>query len=237
MKKIDIIFVFLGIFLGILCYFSTINYIFSIVIFVLFVADYFVFMRKKFIHYFNLIERVHTSYHFINSFVISLSVKDSLEEAYQNGIRTNNYHLNAETKELTEMPVLDRVKYLYGYFNLSIYKIFLNVLDLYQDQGGNILNMADNLLRECTHTEKTLSDTLSIGYKHLTEFLILWLLSFAILLFMRFSIEEFYLMMLNNPFIVPLIFIFFILCIGSINLFVNSFTSLTIKEGVKEWKS
>lgn len=234
MKKIDLVFMFLGIFLGILCYISTKNLIFSIIILVIFVADYFILMRKKFIHYFGLIERVHTSYHFINSFIISLSVKDSLEDAYQNGIRINNARLNAETKELNEMAVLDRVRYLYGFFNLSIYKVFLNVLDLYQDQGGNILNMADNLLRECTRTEKTLSDTLSIGYKHLTEFIILWLMSFAILLFMRFSIEEFYMMMLKSPFVAPLIFVFFIICIGSINLFVNSFTNLTIKEGPKE---
>lgn len=234
MKKIDLVFMFLGIFLGILCYISTKNLIFSIIILVIFVADYFILMRKKFIHYFGLIERVHTSYHFINSFIISLSVKDSLEDAYQNGIRINNARLNAETKELNEMAVLDRVRYLCGFFNLSIYKVFLNVLDLYQDQGGNILNMADNLLRECTRTEKTLSDTLSIGYKHLTEFLILWLMSFAILLFMRFSIEEFYMMMLKSPFVAPLIFVFFIICIGSINLFVNSFTNLTIKEGPKE---
>lgn len=234
MKKLDIIFVILGIFLGILCYFSTNNLIFSIVIFVVLVADYFVLMRKKFTHYFSLIERVHTSYHFINSFVISLSVKDSFEEAYQNGIRINNARLNAETKELNEMVVLDRVKYLKSYFNLSIYNVFLNVLDLYQDQGGNILNMADNLLRECTRSEKTLSDTLSIGYKHLAEFLILWLMSFAILLFMRFSIKEFYLMMLNNPFVAPLIFVFFVICIGSINLFVNAYTNLTIKEVAKQ---
>ena len=234
MRKIDVIFIILGIFLGILCYFSIINIIFSVVIFVIFVADYFIFMRKKFIHYFSLIERVHTSYHFINSFVISLSVKDSLEDAYQNGIRINNARLNAETKELNEMPVIERVRYLYGYFNLSIYKVFLNVLDLYQDQGGNILNMADNLLSECTRTEKTLNETLSIGYKHLTEFLILWLMSFAILLFMRFSIKEFYLMMLKNALVVPLIFIFFIICVASINLFVNSFTNLTIKEGPKQ---
>ena len=236
MKKIDIIFVILGLFLGILLYISTLNYIFSIVIFVLFVVDYFVLMRKKFIHYFSLIERVHTSYHFINSFVISLSVKDSLEDAYQNGIRINNARLNAETKELNEMVVLDRIKYLDSYFNLSIYKVFLNVLDLYLDQGGNILNMSDNLLRECTRTEKTLSETLSIGYKHLTEFIILWLLSFGILLFMRFSIEEFYLMMLKNALIVPLIFVFFLTCLVSINLFVNAFTNLTIKEGQKNEK-
>ena len=234
MKRFDFVFIFLGVFLGILHYISTKNLIFSLVIVAIFVIDYFVLMRKKFIHYFSLIERVHNSYHFINSFVISLSVKESLEEAYQSGIRINNARLNAETKELNEMVVIDRVKYLYDYFNLSIYKMFLNVLDLYQDQGGNILNMADNLLRECTRTEKVLSDTLSIGYKHLTEFVILWLMSFGILLFMRFSIEEFYLMMLKNAFIVPMIFMFFLICIASINLFVNAFTNITIKEGAKQ---
>ena len=234
MKKIDIVFIILGIFLGILCYFSINNIIFSVVILAIFVADYFILMRKKFIHYFSLIERVHTSYHFINSFVISLSVKDSLEDAYQSGIRLNNSRLNDETNALTEMPVIERVKYLSDYFNLSIYKMFLNVLDLYQDQGGNILNMADNLLRECTRTEKTLSDTRSIGYKHLPEFVILWLMSFAILLFMRFSIQDFYLMMLKNQFIAPMIFMFFLICVVSINLFVNAFTNLTIKEAPKQ---
>ena len=234
MEKIDIVFIILGIFLGILCYFSINNIIFSVVILAIFVADYFIFMRKKFIHYFSLIERVHTSYHFINSFIISLSVKDSLEDAYQSGIRINNSRLNDETNALTEMPVIERVKYLSDYFNLSIYKMFLNVLDLYQDQGGNILNIADNLLRECTRTQKTLSDTRSIGYKHLTEFLILWLMSFAILLFMRFSIQDFYLMMLKNQFNGPMIFMFFLICVVSINLFVNAFTNLTIKEVPKQ---
>ena len=234
MKKVDIIFVIIGLFLGILCYFSTINYIFTAIVPVVFIVDYFVLMRKRIVRYFDLIERVHTSYHFINSFVVTLSVKDSLDEAYENGIRINNAKLNAETKELNQMPVIERIRYLRGYFNLSIYKMFLNVLDLYQDQGGNILSMADNLLRESTRTEKTLSETLSIGYKHLIEFTILWCMSFGILLFMRFSIEEFYLMMLKNVFVGPLILVYFIICISSVNLFINSFTDLTVKEEPKQ---
>ena len=237
MKKIDIIFAIIGVFLGFLCYFSTLNWIYSAVLVVVLIADYFVFMRKKINHYFELIERVHASYHFINSFIVTLSVKDSLEEAYQNGIRLNNSRLNIQTKEMNEMPVIERIKYLKSYFNLSIYKMFLNVLDLYQDQGGNILNMSDNLMRETTRNEKTLNDALSIGYKHLTEFIILWLMSFGILLFMRFSIEEFYLMMLKNAFIIPMLFVFFLICIISINLFINSFTNLAIKEEPKQWKS
>ena len=237
MKKYDLVFIFLAFFLGFLCFITTFNYIYAAVLSLIFTIDYFVLMRKRITHYFDLIERVHTSYHFINSFVITLSVKNSLEEAYQNGIRINNLRLNLETKQLTEIPTVERIRYLRGYFNLTIYKMFLNVLDLYQDQGGNILSMTDNLMRECTRTEKTLSETLSIGYKHLTEFLILWLMSFAILVFMRFSIEDFYLMMLKNVFIVPLIFVYFLVCVVSINLFVNAFTNLTIKEETTNEKS
>lgn len=234
MKKIDLIFIFLSISLGILNYFSVNSYIFPIFIVLISIVDYFVLIRKKFVHYFSLIERVHNSYHFINSFVVTLSVKDSLEDAYQNGIRINNARLNAVTNELNEMSVIDRVKYLKEYFSLSIYRMFLNVLELYQDQGGNILNMSDNLMRECTRTEKTLSDTLAIGFKHLTEFLILWLMSFAVLLFMRFSLVDFYSMMLKQQIISYLIFVFFLICILSINFFVNAYTNLTIKEETKK---
>ena len=131
------------------------------------------------------------------------------------------------------MPVIERVRYLKDYFSLSIYSMFLNVLDLHQDQGGNILNMADNLLRECTRTEKSLSDSLSIGNKHLKEFIILWLMSIGILLFMRFSLKDFYGSMLKNNIIGMMLFVFFLICIVSINLFVNAYTSLAVKEAQK----
>ena len=233
MRKINIIFVILGLALAAFCFLATNNFIYASLVAVIFVIDYFLLMRKKFTHYFSLIQRVHTSYHFINSFVITLSVKESFEEAYQNGIRINNARLNAETEQLTEMPVVDRVKYLKDYFNLSIYQMFLNVISLYQDQGGNILTMSDNLMKECTRTERALSDTLSIGHKHLKEFITLWVMSIGILIFMRFSLSDFYLSMLKNTMFSTLLFVFFLICIVSINLFVIAFTDLTVKEATK----
>lgn len=233
MKKIDISFVIIALMLGVLCYISTINMLFAVLIAVIFVFDYFLLMRKRFIHYFSLIQRAHTSYHFINSFIITLSVKESLEDAYQNGIRINNARLNAETEQLTEMSVIDRIKYLKDYFNLSIYYMFLNVIALYQDQGGNILTMSDNLMKECTRTERALSDTLAIGQKHLKEFIILWIMSLAIMVFMRFSLKDFYGTMLKNSLFSYMLFVFFIICIISINLFVVAFTDLTVKEAQK----
>ena len=230
MQKIDIIFIIIGLMLGALCYLSTNSILYAALIAVVFMLDFFILMRKRFVHYFSLIERVHTSYHFINSFVITLSVKESLEDAYQNGIRIKNAKLNALTDQLNEMAVIERVKYLKDYFNLSIYLMFLNVVNLHQDQGGNILTMSDNLIKECTRTEKTLSETLSIGHKHLKEFITLWIMSIAILIFMRFSLKDFYVTMLKSTLFSALLFVFFLICIISINLFVNSFTDLTVKE-------
>ena len=233
MKKISIIFIFIAAILSALCYLTTNSILYAALLAVIFIIDYFLLLRKRFVNYFSLIQRVHTSYHFINSFVITMSVKESFEEAYQNGIRINNARLNAETEQLTEMTVIDRIKYLKDYFNLSIYLMFLNVITLYQDQGGNILTMSDNLLKECTRTEKTLSETLSIGQKHLKEFVVLWIMSIGILVFMRYSLKDFYVTMLKNNLFGMLLFVFFLLCVGSINLFVMAFTNLTVKEASK----
>ena len=230
MKKLDITFLIIGLFLGWLSYFAIDKILFSVIIFAIFLFDYFFFIRKRFVNFYSQIERVHTAYHFINSFIITLSVKESYDDAFTNASRINNKKLNDETENLTNLTTCDKVKYLRGYFNLSIYKMFLNILDLYQDQGGNILNMSDNLISECTRTEKTLTETVNIGRKHLIEFIILWIMSFGILFVLKFSIKSFYNMMLNNALIPPMLLGYFLLSILSVHLFINSYTNLTIKE-------
>ena len=136
---------------------------------------------------------------------MTLSVKESFEEAYESATRIEDKKIEEYTSELNQLNIYEKVKYLRSYFNLSIYKLFLNILDIYQDQGGNILNMSDNLISECTKTEKVLTETVNIGHKHIIEFIFLWLLSFGILIFMRYGIAQFYGMMLENPIFIPLI--------------------------------
>lgn len=230
MTKVDIFASLISVVIAALSYVVTFNLIIAAAILVIFLLYYFFILRKKFKNYNLLIERVHTCYFFVNSFIITLSVKESYEEAFQSGTRITNQHLSDIVNGLSELNVVDKVKYLREYFNLGIYKMFLNVLDLYQDQGGNILTMSENLIRECTRTEKTLNETLSIGYKHFIEFLSLWLLSFAILIFIRFGINDFYNKMVANPLFTPLIVCYFLLFLLSAHLFFSAFTNLTIKE-------
>lgn len=237
MTKIDIAWCIGSLALSVIAYLCTMNWILTAALLLIYVLYYFLIARKRFVKYLTQIDRVHSCYHFINSFLVTLSVKESYEEAYQSAIRIENKNLNEQVENITNLTVYDRVNYLRGYFNLAIYKIFLNILDLYQNQGGNILTMSENLIRECTRTEKSLTESTSIGSKHLLEFFILWFMSFAIVLFMRFSISEFYLQMITNPTILIMIFIFFIICLVSIHLFICKFTNLTIKEDSGQWKT
>lgn len=236
MVGIIIGFVILSLVTGVVCFLTTSNLYFAIGILLIFILYFFIFQYKKFNKYYSLVRRVHSCYFFINSFVVTLSVKESYEEGYKSGLRVQDAKLHLYANELSELNDYEKVKYLRNYFQLAIYKMFLNVLEIYQDQGGNILNMSDNLIRECTRTEKTLVDSYNLGIKHLIEFIILWSLSFGVLLFLKFGIGDFYEKMLDNPIFAPLILVFFIIFLLSIHFFLKSFTNLSVKEDVIEWK-
>ena len=211
-------------------YLATNNTFIPIGIFALYIVCYFAIIRRKIKQYFMRIERIHACYHFINSFIITLSVKESLDEAYLNGIRNAPQNLIDETNEIDNMTIIERITFLRSYFNLAIYKMFVNVVNLYQEQGGNIITISESLLRECTRVEKTLADSVSVGNKHLVEFTTLWLLSFFILVFLRFSISQFYLQMISSVTVVVMIAVFYLIFLVSLHLFLTKYVSLSVKE-------
>ena len=232
-----IIFLVMSVVAAIVCYIATSNIIFSLAILLIYVAYYFLFQYKRIKKYFFLTRRVHSCCFFINSFVITMSVKESYEEGFKSGIAIKDDQLHLFAGELEELSSFEKVKYLKNYFKLTIYMMFLNVLEIYQDQGGNILTMTENLMRECTRTEKQLTDSSNLGVKHLIEFALLWSMSFAVLLFLKFGLGDFYQKMLNVPIFAPAIFIFFLLCLLSIHLFLNTFLNLSIKEDLSDEKT
>lgn len=234
MTGIIVGFLILSIMVGVVCYLTTLNLYFSIALFVIFAGYFLLFQCKRFKKYFSIKRRVHSCYFFINSFVITMSVKESYEEGYRSGLRLKDSKLELYTNEIEEFAPYERVRYLRNYFQLAIYKMFLNVLEIYQDQGGNILTMSENLVRECTRVEKTLIESSNLGIKHLIEFIVLWALSFGVLLFLKFGIGDFYNQMLSNPIFAPLILVFFFIFLISIHFFLKSFTNLSVKEDIIE---
>ena len=233
MKKIDLIFIISSLLISFSAYLATMQIFIPVGIFAIYVLYYFLLIRKKIAQYLHKSEVVHSCYHFINSFLITISVKESLEEAYQNGLRVAPKSLLEETEEIENMTIMERINFLRSYFNLAIYKMFLNVINLHQEQGGNILTISDSLIRECTRVEKTLNESTAIGNRHLVEFAVLWLLSFFILIFLRFAISQFYSQMISSFIMIAFISGFYLIFIVSVHLFLINFTSISIKEDVE----
>lgn len=230
MKKIDPFFILISLIIALTGYLTTSQILASVGIFLIYNLYYFFLIRKRIKHYLHRNEVVHACYHFINSFLITMSVKESLEEAYNNGLRLAPKSLLIETNEIENMTIIERINFLRSYFDLAIYKMFINIVDLHQEQGGNILTVSDSLIRECTRVEKTLSESNSIGNRHLVEFLILWLLSFFILVFLRFAISQFYSQMISSALMLSMISGFYLLFLVSAHLFLLKFTVISIKE-------
>lgn len=237
MFSVLIIFLILSIATSVICYLATSNLIFAIAIFIIYVAYYFFFQHKRIKNYILLSKRVHSCCFFINSFVITMSVKESYEEGFNSGITIKDEQMHLFVNELQELSSFEKVKYLKNYFKLTMYSMFINVLEIYQDQGGNILTMTENLMRECTRTEKQLAESTNLGVKHLIEFVLLWAMSFVVLLFLKFGLGDFYQQMLNVPIFAPAIFVFFLLCLLSIHLFLNAYLNLSIKEDLFDEKN
>ena len=226
----DIFFFIITLFLAAVAYLASLNIYIPIFVVFSYTLYYFLLGRKYLIKKDKLTKRIHACYHFINAFIISMSVKESLEEAYQSGIRYEDKELNEITPEIENLKVSDRILYLREFFNLAVFKMFINVLNLYQDQGGNILNMSDELISESTRIEKSVSESLSESNKYLGQFLLLWIMSVGVLMFIRFSISSFYLTMAKSTVFAGFLLVFFALILFSIHLFILRYSSIVVKE-------
>ena len=226
----DAFFVLLTFMLAVVAYFASLDIYLPIFVLLSYLLYYFVIGRKFLVKKDRLTKRIHACYHFINAFIISMSVKESLEDAYQSGIRFEDKELNEITENLENLKVSDRILYLREFFNLAVFKMFINVLNLYQDQGGNILSMSDDLISEATRIEKSVSESLAESNRYLGQFLLLWIMSTSVLLFIRFSISSFYLTMSKSPVFVGFLLVFFVLILFSIHLFIVRYSSIVVKE-------
>lgn len=230
MQKLWIAALFIALALGGIAFLTTENIYVTAAVPVVTIAYYFVFLAKPLKKYDERVLRVHECYDFINSFLITMSVKSSLGEAFASATQNPSKPFKVELSQLEAMDVPDKLVYLRKYFNLGIYKLFVNVVNLHQEQGGDILALGEPIMQETVRMEDYVKRTAFIGKKKAGEFAALWLMTFGVLLIMRFGISEFYGRLVENAFFLVLISLFFLVFILSIHIFVSRYVALSIKE-------
>ncbi len=131
-------------------------------------------------------------YRFMNSFVTTCSVTSSLSKAYEVSCEGSE----GEEKEVMEAcacnDIEGRLHELSSYFESQLYDVFLSIVAIYEDRGGDILNLSSSLLEEATRIEEEMEGRAKISRGKLFQYMTLWAMSLGIVGFLRFALSSFY---------------------------------------------
>jgi len=163
-------------------------------------------------------------YFLVNTILNQLRTDKSLTTAFKSIINyfpeelKNNY----ETYGVNPLEYLDLMR---QYFNSTYYEIFYNMIKIYDSKGGDIEERSKVLLDAIAFSKEVRSELIKTKLRKLSEFIVMWLLSFLVLLYLRLGLTSYYLSLLNTNFIFAIIanFILFIL---SSYYAINSFSKV-----------
>ena len=207
MNKTHIISMFLSLILGAIFFVATDNIILSILILLLSLAASLLLYIPRLSRYEKLTKRFHECFHFINNFIISLSIKKAIEPAIENTVLTMGDEFVEMVKSFETLSGIDKLKKLSeNYFPFHLYKLFIFTISLYEEEGGNILESSKYLLNSLRLEEEKISQLRPYIYKKYFNFATLWGITLAILVLLKFTLGDLYKSIKSQPvFLISLI--------------------------------
>ena len=179
------------------------------------------------------IHRYHQCFHFINSFIISLNVKGSMSAAIQSGYETTDEDTKTLLDSIKELNEEEKIMYLSKYFKFDLYRLFVDTISLWNEEGGDILKMSQYLINQVRLKEQYLITCETIHRQKTIEFIVLWSISLAILAALRFALSQFYSKVIKTPFYQVAVVVIFLFVLISIYVLTKRVSNVTL-EGWKD---
>ena len=138
------------------------------------------------------IHRYHQCFQFINSYLISLNVKGSLNAAMESSYETADEGTKEIIDSIKELSEQEKLSYLTKYFKFDLYHLFVDTVSLWSEQGGDILKMSHHLVDQVRLKEEYLLTCESLNKSKTVEFVVLWAIALVILAALRFALSQFF---------------------------------------------
>ena len=138
------------------------------------------------------IHRYHQCFQFINSFIVSLNIKGSMSAAMESAYETADESTREILDSIKEMNEEEKISYLQKYFKFDLYRLFVDTVTLWNEQGGDILHMSRYLVDQVRLKEQYLINCQSLHKSKTIEFVVLWAITLSILAALRFSLSQFF---------------------------------------------
>ena len=176
-------------------------------------------------------ERIrHECYQFVNAFLITLSVSQSVEHSFLVAKGDIQGEFTEWTKKDDSLSIVDKVAYLKRYFQMEIYDMFISILDLYLDRGGDVLALSSELLNELARIEETGRFLMAKSARNSVQFGFMWLIAVVVIVFVRFGLNTFFSSLKNSLVFLIGIGAFFAFFLISIFVYLNAYVGAFKKE-------
>lgn len=161
----------------------------------------------------------------INTFIINLSVRKTLKAALEDSLLVIDDEIKQELIVLEHLTTIEAFQYIAPRFPFLLYQPFLDLIEAYEKEGGDILDMSALLLSNVERARKKAMNHKYFTFKMLARFTSTWSFVFLIMIVLRLSLQDLYLLMLKSPlFTIGLNIVFFVAMIG-----IEMFITLYIK--------
>ena len=194
---------------------------------------FFVLIEKEYQKYKKINRTTHECINFINNFIISLSIHNTISSTFEMIKESFSGELKKEVDSIEHLNIVEKLEYLSDYFNSSLYDFFLKIIHQYEYNGGDIIGISQILIFDSRNVETSLDNFISVSKRKFIEFIILWGITMAILLILQFALSMFYDTILNMSFYAPSIFIFFIMFLIFLYFFLKHNFNLSF---INEWR-
>ena len=179
------------------------------------------------------VRKFHECYHFINNFIIALSIKKSIKGSLESTVASMPTEFIDIYGGLENMSDDDRLHYLTSYFPFYVYRLFLQIISVWEEEGGDILQMSKYLITETRNNEEYISRSDTMSRHKYVEISILWGFCAAIVIVLRFALKDFYVYIKEQLIFVISVVGLMLFILFSIYLLIQKGTKLHIK-GVSE---
>ena len=212
-----------------ICFISTENYISAAFVFVVSLLYFVIFANKVMKNKDEKKTRFMESFQFVNNFLISLSIKGHASGALASALESQNEETKELLNSLDSDDPMDKVRYLKNYFRFDVYYLFIDLVTLYNEEGGDILQMSSHLLNQIRELEEYIVNVERINKNTLIEFAILWTFSLTVLAILRFSLDDFFKYVVGNNFYQISVVLILLFTLASIHIAISKVTKFEIR--------
>lgn len=223
------LFLILSIVFPSISYVVTNNWISSLVVLLLTALYLFLFAYPKIKKTLTRNHAFHSCYSFINTYIVNLSVNGSLLASFESTRLIMDHEYVELIDGLSNLNELEKLDYLKKHYDFDIYFLFLTVIKVWVEQGGDIFNVSHYLIEETRREEDYLIKCENISKRKMVEFSMLWVFTLIIIIALRFTLNSFYLQITKNLLFQVAIVSLFVLLLLSIHLLIYKISKVQIR--------